>query len=319
MKLKDLTNFQKFLAKVIIFGAAIFIIRMVFQFPIEYFRLDFFRETAQTRVFSKIDALKVIVFVGIFFALYYKNQLESIKHKKQSTLRTALYTAAALTAVIIYYSLRFMTNIFMIEQGAMLQLIIAGKALMLLCAAVLLFAAVFQVPYAKELYRKLKKPIIISIIAIILLYFLLMWVQGLWLVFSSMVTITLSWILTPFYPVTIAFIDSPKMMVSGLSLSIGPPCSGIDSMLLYVMFFFALYALDHKRIERMRFATFFLLGLVGVFLVNVLRLLLLILIGVHFSPEFAVGLFHTNSGWLFFVLYFLLYYVVIRRYIYLKG
>jgi hypothetical protein len=125
--------------------------------------------------------------------------------------------------------------------------------------------------------------------------------------------------LSPFYAITFDYTNFTNINIGDLSLAIGPPCSGIDSILLYLAFFSALFALDHKRIKKKTYAAAFVIGLVGVFFVNILRLLLLILIGVHMSADFAVGLFHTNAGWLFFVLYFLLYYVVIRRYIYLKG
>jgi exosortase/archaeosortase family protein len=60
----------------------------------------------------------------------------------------------------------------------------------------------------------------------------------------------------------------------------------------------------------------FIIGLLGVYLVNVLRLLLLIIAGVHISPRFAIGLVHTNAGWVFFIAYFLCYYLIVRKFIY---
>jgi len=43
------------------------------------------------------------------------------------------------------------------------------------------------------------------------------------------------------------------------------------------------------------------------------------LVGIHISPEIAVGFFHTNAGWVLFILYFLAYYWLIKRWIYKKS
>ena len=51
---------------------------------------------------------------------------------------------------------------------------------------------------------------------------------------------------------------------------------------------------------------------------NVLRLLLLILVGVHISPELAVGIFHTNAAWVLFIVYFFFYYLIAQKYMYKK-
>ncbi|MCK5630517.1 MAG: archaeosortase/exosortase family protein, partial [Nanoarchaeota archaeon] len=93
---------------------------------------------------------------------------------------------------------------------------------------------------------------------------------------------------------------------------------GIDSILFFIAFFSALFALDHNKIKRKSYIIFFIIGLIGVFFINVLRLLLLILVGVHISQELAVGIFHTNAAWVLFVAYFFFYYQFIQKYIYKK-
>jgi hypothetical protein len=176
--------------------------------------------------------------------------------------------------------------------------------------------SVFNYSYIKNLVRSLKKELMIAAIITVVLYFLLMTFQQQWLFFSSTVSMILYNILAIFYPVTYEFTTAPILSVRDFAVAIGPPCSGIDSMLLFIAFFAALFALDHRRIKRTKFIILAIIGLVGVYVVNVIRLLLLIVIGVHISPEFAVGLFHTNAGWLFFLLYFLGYYLLIKKHIY---
>ena len=109
------------------------------------------------------------------------------------------------------------------------------------------------------------------------------------------------------------------MWINDFAVLIGAPCSGIDSLFLFIAFFLGLFALDHKRIKAREYMIALVLGIFGVLSVNILRLLLLLLVGVHISPELAVGLFHTNAGWVLFVIYFICYYIVIRKFIYSRD
>ena len=55
-------NFRIFLIKVILLIVVIFITRALFQFPIEYFGISLLKQTTANRLFSKIDALKIMGF-----------------------------------------------------------------------------------------------------------------------------------------------------------------------------------------------------------------------------------------------------------------
>jgi exosortase/archaeosortase family protein len=55
------------------------------------------------------------------------------------------------------------------------------------------------------------------------------------------------------------------------------------------------------------------------FITNILRIFLLFLIGAHYSPKLAVGLFHTNLGWILFIVYFGIFWIIAQRFIYKKS
>jgi uncharacterized protein len=84
-------------------------------------------------------------------------------------------------------------------------------------------------------------------------------------------------------------------------VSIAPQCSGVEGFAL-VTAFIAVYAFIFRSDVRMgRFLLVMLpLGLVCSWLLNILRITLLILIGAGFSPEIAVNGFHSYAGWLMF-------------------
>jgi len=315
-------NFRNFLIKVVLFVGLIFLSRVVFQFPVEYFHLKVFQQNALTRIFSKIDALQVVTLLSILFGLYYSDRISKLDHPKVKWVKSVLFFIGAEVTIAVYYLIRASANYFNITSGLALFLIQVAILVSLGLAALLFLVAVFDSDYLNNFFKNFKKEIIIFIIIAIVLYNLLITFQKQWLIFSSGITKILSWMLSLFYSTVSTTMNAsggPILRAEGFGVSIGPPCSGIDSMLLFFAFFAALFALDRKIIKKGLYALFFIIGFAGVYIINVLRLFLLMLAGIYISPDFAVGLFHTNAGWILFVLYFLLYYWFIRKFIYKKD
>ncbi len=312
-------NFKIFLMKLLILSALVFLSRALFQFPIEYLSLDIFKQTFANRVFSKIDAMKVLVLIGLFFALFYRKRIEEIPHPSLNMKKSLLFLFSGLLSICLYYIVRASTNYYGISSGLLMYLSWAAIFILLALAFFMYTIAVFDHAYLKELYNSFRDEFFLAIAISVVLYNLLMFFQGQWLYISGTVARILYYLLSRFYEVGFYIgPGAPVIDVRGFAVNIGAPCSGIDSMLLFFSFFAALFALDYTRLKKGLYALLFLVGLVGVFFVNVLRLFLLIIAGIYISPAFAVGLFHTNAGWIFFLLYFLLYYWLIRRFIYVS-
>ena len=88
---------------------------------------------------------------------------------------------------------------------------------------------------------------------------------------------------------------------NGFLVAVADSCSGIEGFAL-ISAFLALYAILFR--DTLRMGRFWLVVWpVSIFLswlLNVVRITVLILIGAHFSPELAVNGFHSFAGWLFF-------------------
>jgi len=86
------------------------------------------------------------------------------------------------------------------------------------------------------------------------------------------------------------------------SIEIYPPCSGYQGMGLIVVFVGAYLWLFRRRLRFPQ--AFFLLpfGVLIIWLVNTLRIASLILFGTYGSAEIALGGFHSQTGWLGFIL-----------------
>ena len=104
--------------------------------------------------------------------------------------------------------------------------------------------------------------------------------------------------------------------VNEFIVKIGKPCSGIDSMLLFTSLYALIIALDHKVLNKKTALLLFPIGLIGIFAFNIIRVYLLMLIGIHVSEDFAIGLFHQNVGWILFIIYFAIFYSLVRKKIY---
>jgi len=83
---------------------------------------------------------------------------------------------------------------------------------------------------------------------------------------------------------------------SVLTFSIDVACSGIYSLLAFITFLsFAAYIL--RGPIRKRIAVFFA-GFPLIYALNILRILIIILLGVNFGIELSTELFHTFGGWI---------------------
>ncbi|MBN2142786.1 exosortase/archaeosortase family protein [Candidatus Woesearchaeota archaeon] len=310
-------NTKEFIIKGVILVAIFLGVTFLFRFPIDYFHLTLLRMTEATRVFSKSDGLKVFALAGMFFTLYYQRRINNIAHPKQDIPKTVIFGILGFLLVTAYYGLRFISNAYEITSGPSFYAVYASSILVLVIAFGSFLLATFSFDYLKRFYSEFRKELWITAIAAVICYNLLMFFQNQWRLFSATITNILAFLFQPLFPTSYSLIgEAPLLQVSNFTVSIGPPCSGIESMFLFVAFSVGIFALDHAKMRKLPYLGASLLGFVGVYFVNILRLFLLMLTGIYVSPEFAVGLFHTNIGWLLFVIYFLCYYLVMKRFIY---
>jgi exosortase/archaeosortase family protein len=310
-------NFRNFLIKLVLLVTIIFLTRVLFQFPVEYFGLRLFQQNDLTRLFNKIAGLEVFALVALFFGLYLRNKISKLDHPRFNWKKSVLFIVLAEITVAIYYFIRAAANYYSITSGLSLYLVWIGLLASLALAFIFFTIAVFDWDYLVSFIKIFKKELFIAVIAAIILYNLLILFQDQWLFFSTGVSNILYRLFSLFYQVNYYMGNSgPVIQIGTFGVAIGSPCSGIDSMFLFTAFFAGLFALDHKRLKKGLYILLFIIGFLGVYFVNVIRLFLLILAGIYISPSFAVGLFHTNAGWILFIIYFLCYYLIIKKFIY---
>ena len=96
--------------------------------------------------------------------------------------------------------------------------------------------------------------------------------------------------------------DLKELGLSDFAVNIAPACSGYEGIGL-VCSFVGVYLHIHKKDFKFPQALLlFPIGALLIWLLNVVRIVVLILIGEHWSPDIAVEGFHSQAGWLTFII-----------------
>jgi exosortase E/protease (VPEID-CTERM system) len=90
--------------------------------------------------------------------------------------------------------------------------------------------------------------------------------------------------------------------LSDFSVHIAPVCSGVEGMGLMTAFLLGFIAVFHRRLRIGKALLLVPLVLVLSFVLNGVRIALLLLIGANFSEDIALKGFHSKAGWVFFSL-----------------
>ncbi len=80
------------------------------------------------------------------------------------------------------------------------------------------------------------------------------------------------------------------------------PCSGYQGIILITVFLTIYFWLFHKELRFPQAFWLLPLGIIVIWLANAVRIAMLIVIGASFSPKIAVEGFHSQAGWIAFVL-----------------
>ncbi len=179
-----------------------------------------------------------------------------------------------------------------------------------------LFLAFFGLGFLKQLLASAKKEMVFSTLFAFAIYWFSIFLRSYWQFFSFIVAKSI------YYIYKLLFLNPtlnlqnpalPRLGVSGFVAAIAETCSGVESMGYFLIAYTALIAFNWHRINLKKAALLYVPGLLGIFLVNILRVALIILIGAFYSREFALNAFHTNAGMIMFVIYFIIFWPLAMR------
>lgn len=124
--------------------------------------------------------------------------------------------------------------------------------------------------------------------------------------YYSQVLGKLVWLLSlPFLPDAIYLAEaSPLVMGPNLIVHIVFECSGIEGLMLFDVLFGTFALLSWNRLNKRRLLMAYGIGVGAILLGNVLRILLIVVLGNLYWPTIGESNFHIHAGWVFFALVF---------------
>jgi exosortase/archaeosortase family protein len=235
--------------------------------------------------FPAYTLITIILFVVFTREKYYK------KIYKADQKRMIIYSFLAICSFFVYYLIKY--SDYAISN---FHIILIAYTLFYILGIIFIALALFGENIFQDNYLNLTIFVLITYFFYVITE-VLMW---LWNFLAFLVVNIVYFILKLFYTdVGLTLIGDPVLRLKDFSVIIGAPCSGIESISMYLGLFILLIVYERKNLILKNTIIFFILGFIGVYLMNVLRLVLLTIIGTKY-PQFALGSFHSQAGWILF-------------------
>jgi len=265
-------------------------------FTLPYFAFNSSRIEQSIEFVGKFGAF--FAFAAIIFIVAIKDRIKEIKKQERNkTIKFSLFTIFGIIIghLITYYRFFHLNSILFANllRYGIISFILIG---------VPLFFAFFNLKY-----KKFKKEI--GMFAAILLFSAIIWETRYLLGWEAEMGGFAGQIVVFLLGLTftnVEFITGqiPGIRLEDFAVGVTTGCSGIEGIALFTVTYIFLSVLDWKKLNKKKVGIFFVLGVLGMYLVNALRIYTLMIVGAFWSPELAIGIFHNNLGWIFFLVYY---------------
>jgi len=148
-------------------------------------------------------------------------------------------------------------------------------------------------------------------------------VQNLWRPLSWFVGKTVAFGLRITVPGTYFNPSDLSLHIKWFVTSIGRPCSGVEGMSLFLVLYTAVLVIDWKDLHKGIAFLLYPVGLLMMFISNIIRIYAIELLGWEVSRNFGADVgykivmdqFHSHFGWIFYTLVILVFFKIVYPYI----
>jgi exosortase/archaeosortase family protein len=170
---------------------------------------------------------------------------------------------------------------------------------------IFMFLAIFNLKFVK--YLKLE----LVLVSIVVMSYVLsqILIEHFWFYFSKVILYVINIFLplftSDFYINNLNY----NVQVADFDVFVGPPCSGVYSLVTFsLLLFISLFFISKKKkIKWVEAFIAWLLGMILVFGLNILRVIVIVLVGAYYSEKVALELFHEYLSSIFLLTIFLVY------------
>jgi exosortase/archaeosortase family protein len=243
---------------------------------------------------------KMVLLSSIVFVLLAKERLGAIKEPQWRKTNIIYLVAAFIYVLLFFYLGGLLLHLRSFNTNILLSYAAHG---VLISIPLLLFLGIFGFKFLLTFIKQFYKEILICIVLSIVFDLGIFQVWKLWPYLSGGVLETVKFLLSLSFP-DVQHVLPLTLIVGHFEVSVLQACSGLDSLFMFTALYAFIGLVDHKRLNVLRFVLIYPFAALGMYLINILRVYLLIVIGVTISPDLAIHLFHTYAGMILFIIYF---------------
>ncbi|WGL17779.1 exosortase E/protease, VPEID-CTERM system [Microbulbifer bruguierae] len=153
-----------------------------------------------------------------------------------------------------------------------------------------------------EILARYRKRVLAAALISVIVWLFTAWANRLWTPLSTLTFLLSSNLLTLFNPELVVVEPGQKILGLGdFIVSVAPACSGYEGIGLITAFLSLYMYINFKEFRFPRAFILFPLGISIIWLLNVVRITALVALGYHWSADVAIGGFHSQAGWIAFI------------------
>lgn len=243
---------------------------------------------------------KMVLLSIVLFFLIVKDKLETLKNPTWQGINSIFLLLALISSGLFMY---LATNLLGYSSFVSNLSLSIFSHLTLVSIPLFLFLGIFGLKFFITFIKAFSKEIFFCLLISLFLDFGIFQVWKLWPFFSGGVLYSVRFLLSLSFS-DVIFSPPYTLTLNNFSVAIQQACSGLDSLFMFTALYTLIGFTEQKTLSFRKYLSLFPLALLGMYIVNILRVYLLILIGATISPTLALKLFHTYAGMILFLLYF---------------
>ena len=246
----------------------------------------------------------LFVFLAAFFVASGSRLKCHLKMLQQST-NTYSWSGFLIIQILVYSGFAFLTWILSthyLELGGISYLLLSVWGLILFINAVLMLLVIAPAIFWIKLFQTEKASILISLAAGLSTILATSTLMTSW---PSMVNLTLrfsEFLLRLIYPDVIVIPDTATLGLGDFDVQVTAACAGYEGIALITIFLTLYFWLFKEDLRFPRVLILYPAGIALMWVFNGIRIATLVIIGSSYSPEIAIIGFHSNAGWIAFIL-----------------
>ena len=246
----------------------------------------------------------IVLFSLAGFVLLYRERLMSLEYVKLK-VRDFIITGLSFTLLALFYIFEKNAYMFSISAG---NIILAHFLLLstMIFLVLGIYGFSFIVKFVKSFKNELSYFAGFGVVAALLMN--VAWSS--WPFFSKIVSEVVYFLLN-ILSNNVQFIEPRTLIINEFGAEIAEACSGIYSIFLFSAFYLLIIFLDWGKINKKKAILLFVPAVLGAFSVNILRVFMIMVLGAYTSEELALGLYHSYSGMIFFLIYFAIFWLLL--------